>query len=37
MQVKNGVDCIKIAMDGTQMCENGELWPRSPRKRRAPW
>ena len=25
VQVKNGVDCIKIAMDGTQTRENGEL------------
>ena len=25
MQVKNGVDCIKIAMDGVQTRENGEL------------
>ena len=25
MQVKNGVDCIKIAMDGTLTRENGEL------------
>ena len=25
VQVKNGVDCIKIAMDGTQRRDNGEL------------
>jgi len=34
VQVKNGVDCIKIAMDGTLTHENGEL---IAGKRRAPW
>ena len=37
MQVKNGVDCIKIAMDGVQTRENGELIAAFNQDETTPW